>query len=149
VKLSKKGADFSAWDCHPDSVARSGRGTGDKRYESILADLKGPFGLPDVPFPGPDVDLFGGVSGLDPTDILGGKSAGDLLNIPGEIIAFFQHAGELLFTEAGWIRLGKMLGGVLLILWGLRVLVKQTTGTDPVRVAKKTAEAAAAVAVAK
>ena len=84
----------------------------------------------------------------------------------GDVVSFFKHGGELLFTEQGWLRLGKIFGGSILLLWGLRILVQEGiwdkqknnrpdegTGTDPVRAAtntaKKAAEVAGTVAVVK
>ena len=157
VKLSNKGRDFSAWDCNPDSVARSGTSTGDATFKNYMADLKIPF-APDVPLPGPD---FGWGDGAG--DIIGsGSGAVADLGIPGisdlaksiqGVNAFFTGLGELILTPEGWLRTGKLVGGSVLIFWGLRILIRESTGTDPVKAAtntvKKGAEVAALAATVK
>jgi hypothetical protein len=102
-------------------------------------------------FPPNPLDAFG----VDGPDVLGGiADAG----IPGvsqaagalEVIAtFFQSLSELLLTPGGWVRVGKLLLGLIALLWGFNILVRDTTGTDVGRGAKKAAEAAAVVATVK
>jgi hypothetical protein len=69
------------------------------------------------------------------------------------IAAFFVGFGELVLTPEGWVRSGKLVGGSILVFWGLRVVVRVSTGTDPVKAAtstvKKGVEAAAIVATVK
>lgn len=155
VKLSNKGADFSAWDCHPDSVARSGRSTGDETYERIFADLKmGPF---SVPAPGPDINpmfpaqpLYEGILKGWAGDKLKDGAEGALGAVGLQpIAAFFVGLGELILTPEGWLRLSKMIGGGILLFWGLRIVVSESTGTDPVHTVKKAGEVAATAVVAK
>ena len=153
VKLSNRGRDFSAWDCHPDSRARSGYDTGDATYERIFAELKTPLG--DIPLPGPDLDFTNPLGPLNPINPLegvpgipgvgGGGSLQDFLALP----AFFKGLGELILTPEGWLRIAKLGGGALLLIWGLRVIVKQSTGTDPIGTAKKAGEAVGMAVAAK
>jgi hypothetical protein len=150
VKLSNRGDDFSAWDCHPDSISRSGYSTGDETYEQYqkkFVDLKLPIG-PDVPFPGPDIHLGGPAGNAHEIgkDLLGVENPLDTLKAVG---AFFQVLGELTLTQEGWLRTGKMVGGSILVFWGLRILVRESTGSDPVKTVKKGAEFAATAVVAK
>lgn len=153
VKLSKRGRDFSAWDCHPDSVARSGTSTGDATYKNILAsfdpldpkDWLQPW-APGESFPGE-----GAAPGLG--DIPPFKEAKDLGAALGQIAAFFVGFGELLLTPDGWLRLGKLLGGSYLVIKGLNIVIKESTGADVTKGAKdgakKVAETAALIATVK
>lgn len=159
VKLSNGGRDFSAWDCHPDSRARSGYGTGDATYERIFADLKTPLG--DIPLPGPDFDFTNPLGPLSPINPLDGipniqdpvPGASNPLEVLKGINAFFTGLGELILTPEGWLRLGKILGGSIFIMWGLRIIIRESTGSDPVKAAtntvKKGAEVAALAATVK
>jgi Lysozyme like domain len=158
VKLSNGGEDFSPWDCHPDSIGRSGYGTGDATYEKYLGKyrkidfhLGAPFGPGlDVPFPGPDVNplfpsegLFKGGAG----DLLkkGVEGGADLVGLK-PIAAFFIGLGELILTPEGWLRLGKMIGGGIMFLWGLRIFIRMSTGNDVVKTGKSAVSKAVEVA---
>lgn len=151
VSMSKNGTDWSAWDCHPDSRGRTGPMP--EVDERFFANLKTPLG--EIPLPGPDLDFTNPLGPLNPINPLegipgipgvgGGGSLADFLALP----AFFKGLGELILTPQGWVRIGKLGGGALLIVWGLRVIVKQSTGTDPIGTAKKGVEAAAVVAATK
>lgn len=112
-------------------------------------------------------ELLEGASGLDPfglgsgltEDVLGG--AANILPDPlsgiaeflKNISAFFKGFAELVLTPEGWLRLAKLVGGSILVLWGLKIVIRESTGTDVVKkgsgVIKKGVETAAAVATVK
>lgn len=143
VKLSNKGRDFSAWDCNPDSVARSGTSTGDATFKNYMVDLKLPGPIPDIPLPGPDISPF--PKGVDQA----ANAIGNPLDTFHEFIsiaAFFKGLGELILTPEGWLRMAKLGGGSILVFWGLRVIVRESTGTDPVKAATNTAKKGAELA---
>jgi hypothetical protein len=118
----------------------------------MLADLELPL-VPDVPLPGPNIDPF---APFNPTEaaekglgVIGGANipvVSDLANSLRNIAAFFRGIGELILTPEGWLRMGKLLGGILLLLWGLRIIIRESTGTDPVKTATKTVAKGAEVA---
>lgn len=94
-------------------------------------------------------DIAGGIS-----DIAGGAgdvvdaipdALGQVANVLDGIAKFFVGLGELLLTPDGWKRLGKLLGGVALLLWGLNGLANVFTGTKPIEGAAKLAAVAAVV----
>lgn len=47
-----------------------------------------------------------------------------------DIARFFVGLGELLLTPEGWLRLGKILGGAILVLWGLNRFANQGMGVS-------------------
>lgn len=143
VKLSKKGRDFSAWDCNPDSVARSGTSTGDATFHNYMVDLKLPGKIPDIPLPGPDFSPF-----PKAVDQAAGAISNPLDTLDSfiSIAAFFKGLGELILTPEGWLRIAKLGGGSILVFWGLRVIVRESTGTDPVKAATNTAKKGAELA---
>lgn len=156
VVMSKNGTDWSAWDCHPDSRGRTGPLTSaDKRYQSILADFKTPLG--DIPFPGPDLDFTNPLGPLNPFNPLEGipnvqnpvPGASNPLEVLAGMNAFFVGLGEFLLTRQGWVRLAKLSGGALFLVWGLRIVVRQSTGSDPIGAAKKAGEVVGTAVVAK
>lgn len=135
IQLSSNGRDWSAWSCHPASYSKEHGDPGaqtrfaSKKQEadSFLDDFRqgiDPFGFFGIAPEGEGL--------LEPG---GGGSDGPLIPnwVPNlEAIAqFFVGLGELLLTPDGWKRLAKVIGGAIILLWGLNVLMKQTTGTNP------------------
>lgn len=59
------------------------------------------------------------------------------------IAKFFVGLGELLLTPEGWTRLAKLIGGAVLLLWGLNGLANVVTGSKPISGAAKLAVGAA------
>lgn len=51
----------------------------------------------------------------------------------GDIARFFVGLGELLLTPEGWLRLGKIVGGSILVLWGLSMFMKVGLGVNASR----------------
>lgn len=49
---------------------------------------------------------------------------GDIIGPIEDISAVFKTLGELLFTPEGWVRIGKLVGGAALFLWGLGILIQ-------------------------
>lgn len=153
VKLSNRGRDFSAWDCNPDSVARSGTSTGDATFKQYMVDLKTPLGK--VPLPGPDLDFTNPLGPLSPINPLDGipsvqnpiPGVSNPLEFIKGVNAFFTGLGELILTPEGWLRLGKLLGGSILLFWGLRIVIRESTGTDPVKATTNTAKKAGELAL--
>lgn len=143
IELSNNGRDWSAWDCHPDSRGRTGSmPTVDARFARYqrkftnLGDTLGDIFGPSLPggIPGaPDIS-----SPLD--DVLG---LGAIKDAVEAIAKFFVGLGELLLTPDGWKRLAKIGGGAIIVLWGLNVLMKQTTGTNPGGTVRRIAAAGA------
>jgi len=78
------------------------------------------------------------------------KALGKSIN---NISAFFVGFGELILTPDGWLRLGKLLGGSYLLIKGLNIVIKESTGADVTKGAKdgakKVAETAALIATVK
>lgn len=168
ISMSKNGQDWSAWEAYTNGAYRqflgkSGVGDGTK-----FVDLKTPFGT--VPAPGPNLDFtnpLGPLNPINPFDGLpsiqnpfGGASLSNplggieaLAKSVNNIAAFFVGFGELILTPEGWLRLAKLLGGGYLLFKGLNIIIRESTGTDPVKAATKTAtkvaETAAVVATVK
>lgn len=172
IKTSKNGTDWSAWDVHPDSQGRThfaSTSPAIKNYErglkiakrngavKKLAGIQLPFGGPEIG-PGPSINpIFpteglwkGAIGGLGDANI---PLLSDAANALTGVNAFFTGLGELILTPEGWVRSGKLVGGSILVFWGLRVVVRVSTGTDPVKAAtdtaKKAVETAAVVATVK
>jgi hypothetical protein len=165
IKHSKNGHDWGIWEAFTDGsyqkyVGGSGFGKGKNRPPSKqgaakLVDLE--LGPLHINTPGPNINPL---APFDPNKIAGdvtGKALEGVsgLNIPvlsdlaaslRNIAAFFRGIGELILTPAGWLRIGKLLGGVILLFWGLRIIIREATGTDPVKAATKTATKGAEVA---
>lgn len=157
-------AQYAPYDIsHPRELARGGQEQGRE-----MVDLKTPLGT--IPAPGPTLDFtnpLGPLSPINPlegipsvTNPLGGASISNPLGgiealgeSVNDIAAFFVGFGELVLTPEGWLRLAKLIGGAGFIIWGLRIVVRESTGTDPVKAATKTAskvaETAAVVATVK
>ena len=128
--------------------------TPDAPIPGILKDLipqTGPFGLP-IPIPGIPGGGGGGGSGdlIPSPGIPGVDQLVQVLNgilAPAQAIAqFFKGLGELFLTPEGWLRIGKILLGVVAVLWGFNILVRDTTGADIAGGAKKAAVATAGAA---
>lgn len=167
IKNSNNGRDWGKWEAHTNGnytqyLGGSGLGkrrTSKRKAKAELASFGGDFleGFQDS-MPGPLGPL--GDLGSEGLGLLG--KAGEAVDIPvvsdltqslARISAFFVGLGELMLTPQGWLRLGKVIGGLFLLLWGLRIIIREATGTDPVGAAKRTAtkvgEAAALAATIK
>jgi hypothetical protein len=59
---------------------------------------------------------------------------------------FLGLAAKFLFTPEGWLQLGQIVGGVVLIGWGLHHIITVSTGVNPTQTVTKTATKAAEVA---
>lgn len=160
ISLSKSGQDWTPWEAFTNGAYRqflgkSGVGDGTKfAGKNRLVDA--PFHLP---LPGPldpgniweEAEGVGGAVG----GLFGGGSGG-LTGKAGEIeggirgvAAFFVGLGELILTPEGWLRLAKLLGGMYLLLKGLNLVIRESTGTDIAGSAKKAAETATVIAAVK
>jgi hypothetical protein len=64
----------------------------------------------------------------------------------GDISNFFKLASKLLFTPEGWLQIGEVTGGIILIGWGTHRLINASTGVNPTRTVTHTAAKAAEVA---
>ncbi len=170
IKLSENGKEWEGgrWEAHENGAYRQFLGKSGVGDGSKFVDLKGP--LFSIPAPGPDLDFtnpLGPLSPINPLDGIpsvqnpfGGASLDNplggieaLAKSVNNISAFFVGVGELLLTPEGWVRLAKLLGGVYLILKGLGILIRNSTGVDVAQTAKKTVskavETAAVVATVK
>lgn len=144
---------------HPKELAASKGVTprnSNTQAETILTDIKTPFGT--VPFPGPTLDFtnpLGPLNPINPTELgipdiqnpLGAGSGGSLISWPGEILEAAQSVTglfTLLQKPEFWIRAGEAIGGAILVYMAL----KNLTGTGATdlpggRVASEAAKAAA------
>lgn len=157
ISLSNDGQDWSPWEAYTNGAYRqflgkSGAGDGTKFVDA-------PFHLP---LPGPldpgniweeaeglgnwGLKLFGGGG-----DHLPGKAGQVEEGLEGvqAIGAFFVGLGELILTPEGWLRLAKLLGGAYLLSKGLNIVIRESTGVDAAKGAKKAAETAALIATVK
>lgn len=164
IQLSKNGKDWGPWEAYTNgsySQFLGGSGVGPKvnKQQATAQLVDAPFHLP---LPGPLdpgniwEEAEGAIGGLG--DLFGGGSpnlpgaAGKVEGIIGgvaQIAKFFAGLGELLLTPKGWLRLGKIIFGSIAVLWGVHILIRQTTGTDVAGGAKKVAEGAVAAATIK
>lgn len=168
ISMSKNGTDWGPWEAYTNGAYRQFLGKSRVGDGTKFVDLKTPLGT--VPTPGPNLDFTNPLGPLSPINPLegvpnvqnpfGGASLSNplggieaLAKSVNNIAAFFVGFGELVLTPEGWVRSGKLVGGSILVFWGLRVMVRVSTGTDPVKAAtsttKKVAEAAALVATVK
>lgn len=163
IKHSNNGRDWSIWEAYTDGSYKAylgGSGFGTRppskhKAKGMLADLE--LGPLHIGAPGPDVNPF---APLNPNKIAGDVTGEALKGVAGldipvlsdlaaslrNIAAFFRGIGELILTPEGWLRMGKLLGGALLLFWGLRIVIRESTGTDPVKAATKTVAKGAEVA---
>lgn len=97
-------------------------------------------------------DLGAGAAGIENAPIIGGAidtakdainavpdAIGALAGVLERIARFFVGLGELLLTPEGWLRIGKLLGGAILVLWALNAFAKQGLGVDATRGIKRVA----------
>lgn len=168
IHESKNGSDFSAWETYTNGdykkfVGKSNT-TKKQKHVRLPNQVHKEFVSLEIPTPIPGVSIpVPGTGGINVPDIPGpgkilestGKGVEELTGFSGlrELGAFAVGAGELFLTPPGWLRLAKMLGGAYCVIWGLRILARESTGIDPVgaatNTAKKGAEAAAVVATVK
>lgn len=157
IKNSNNGRDWSQWEAFTDGSYKSFLGGSGKtprnKHEAKTILASAPFHLP---LPGPldpgqvweeaegiGKGLGGAVGGLFGE---GGGPIGEISSSIRGINAFFVGFGELILTPEGWLRLSKLLGGSILVFWGLRIVIRESTGTDPINAATKTASKGAELA---
>lgn len=127
IRISSNGKDWGKWEAHTTGAHQQFTSIGD-----TLKDFIRPFS------PG---DLYPG-AGNAPNPLEDITGLGGLAEALSGIAGFFVGLGELILTPEGWKRLGKMIGGAILVLWGLNTLMKVTVGS-PVGTATKVATLAA------
>lgn len=163
IKNSNNGRDFGIWEAYTNGsyaqyLGGSGFGKGKspptkRKAKTMLADLELP-GF-SVPLPGPDINPLQPFTGAPEAaaGLVGIDNPLEALQAFIAIPAFFKGLGELILTPEGWLRVAKLGGGSMLMFWGLRIIVRESTGTDPVKAAtstvKKGAELAALAATVK
>lgn len=141
--LAYSGGDYDI--SHPRQLARSHPQQGQK----LNVDIE--LGPLDIPFPGPDInplmpslpyldDIGGalsgsGIPGIEQLGEIGQGLAAIAQAIKG-IAAFTIGLGKLILSPEGWLRLGKLIGGMYLLYKGLNVIIQQSTGVDVGRTAK-------------
>lgn len=130
IRISDNGKDWSKWETFTNG-----------NYQQYMSPK----------WKGNLEDTVGNLQDMKDFSPLGikGVSLDDPLEALKNIAAFFTGLGELLLTPEGWARLAKLIGGAILVLWGLRVVIKESTGTDPVGTAIKGAELAGVAATIK
>lgn len=145
-------AQYAPYDIsHPRELSRQGDS---EAKETVLVDA--PFHLP-LPGPLDPGNIWeeaeglgsgiGGLFGLGGGDLPGkAGEVQDAVGTIGDVGAFFAHASKLLFTPAGWLQIGEISGGVILIGWGLHRIINSATGVNPTHTVTKTATKAAEVA---
>lgn len=74
------------------------------------------------------------------------KTAEEGINGIGETAQFLSELSKLLFTPEGWLQIGQVAGGIILIGWGLHHIINVSTGVNPTHAVTKTATKAAEVA---
>lgn len=99
--------NWSAWACKPHPSA-----TDHADARKAIADA------------GEVSESATGASILDPLDKVAAVLEG--------IAQFFVGLGELLLTPEGWLKMGKILAGGLLVVAGTNRLARQSLGVDPV-----------------
>lgn len=156
ISMSKNGTDWGPWEAHTNGsyqkyLGKSGFGTSNAKLASLspndvlqeAGEIVSPLyrlfkgGAPLPKFPGAET-LEGAAK-----DVLG--KVFNLVGL-GDIAKVVEGFGELFLTREGWLRLGKLIGGAIMFIWGLRIVVRESTGTDPVRTVTKTATQVAATA---
>ena len=104
LRISKGATDFSLWACKPNP----------SQYAGDAAKARGEYS--------PDAGPIEGLAQLDPLE--------GIARVLESIARFFVGLGELLLTPEGWTRLGKIIGGAILLLWGLNRLAAATLGVN-------------------
>lgn len=144
--ISSGGSDWSPWTTYHADIGRSYRGAarrairetnGGTQFVGFFGDLwdkvwsppwENPSGAANDPsqFKGQGP----GIPGLsNPLGAVGDAVQG--------IVQFFIGLGELILTPEGWLRLGKMLFGVIALLTGMSILIRETSGVNVGRAAAK------------
>ncbi len=155
ISHSNNGEDWSIWEGYTNGSYQNYMSTpvsfspGDifgealKLVSPLYRLFHGEAPLPKFPGQGQAVHAGEDVLKTDAGAL--GIDLGPFFAIP----AFFKGFGELVLTPEGWLRLAKLLGGSIFVLWGLRIVIRESTGSDPVKGVTKAAEAAAVVAAVK
>lgn len=153
VQISKGGTDFSPWTTFTKGTYKDFLGNAAHTSPVGTASTGDPATAADGLIPGPLLNTLPGGPLLNLVPGLG--SGGGIKNpLDGlkAVAAFFSKALTL-FYPATWLRIGKIVLGFSLILYGLNALFKSSFGVSPagtvVGAGKKAAETAAAVAVVK
>jgi hypothetical protein len=136
---------------HPKELSRGGGEQG-KHLVSFQSGIES-FGGNALEYLVPGLG-FGGAGKLEEG---AGKAAEEAaksgvpgLQQAGEVGSFLSKASKLLFTPEGWLQVGQVIGGVVLIGWGLHHLIDASTGVNVASAtAKKAAKAAEVAAVVK
>lgn len=120
---------------HVKQLARGGVSQGGER---VSANLFEEF-LGDLPGAGPGLKFgteAGNALGVPNPLEKGAEALGEATGLSAlaqpfiTISEVFKVIGEILFTPQGWLRIGKLVGGAILLLWGLERLI---AGSSPAR----------------
>lgn len=130
---------------HPRELSRGGQEQGKE-----LVDIETPLG--NIPLPGPNLEFnnpLGPLNGLATEGLehvpgLGG--VGEALGSISEVGKFLGELSKLIFTPEGWLQIGQVAGGIILIGWGLHHIINVSTGVNVTRTATRTAAKTAEVA---
>lgn len=166
LTISSNGSNWSAWTTYHAGIGAPYRAAARRAIKASKGARGGSQMVVDIPgvsdlwdgvknLFGPDLfgrvrELEGGdssnpVGGLDPKrDIPGVGAAVDGLE---GLANFLLGLGELILTPEGWIRLGKMLFGVIALIAGVNILIRETTGVNVGKTATSVAGAVAPVPV--
>lgn len=113
--------------------------------------------LEDIPGVGPSFKLFeeaGGAVGIPNPIEKGAEALGEVSGLGALAQPFitisetFKVVGELLFTPSGWLRIGKLIGGAIFLVWGIEQLI-QASGPDVAKKGSGLVKDAAIAAVVK
>lgn len=142
IRISSNGKDWSKWETHENGAYEKylSKHVGDQiTAAAIKLGISGPSGGGPAEIAGAAKDAVTAIpNGIDAL----AKAVAAIGNV-------LTEAAKLLLTPAGWLRLGKVFFGIIAVLWGMNLLLKNSTGTDVAGGARKVGEAAAAAAVLK
>lgn len=142
--ISNGGSDWSAWTTYHADIGRPYRraaraaikgSAGGTQFVGWFGDAmdwlwappwENPSGTPNDPseFKGKGP----GIPGVD-------NPLGGAFDVLGDVARFFVGLGELILTPEGWLRLGKILFGVIALLTGVNILIRETSGVNVGRAA--------------
>lgn len=125
LKISDGGKDFSQWACKPTVTpeTRAAAKEALEKWQTVEARATAGGGIPNP------------LSGLDA-----------VATAVEAMAKFFVGLGELLLTPEGWIRLGKLLVGGILIVWGISKLAGRLGGGKVAKAGRSTASKVAGAA---
>lgn len=87
-------------------------------------------------------------AGSEVAENVGGGILGPIIAPITTIAETFKVVGELLFTPQGWLRIGKLLGGAIFLVWGIEQLI-QASGPQVAKKGSSLVKDAAIAAVVK